>query len=145
MKLGVLVPLNLTATPEFLRALGTTAEKLGFNSLWVGEHVVMVDDYDPNFPVYEDGRMEYEEAADNAELDAFTSLAYLASITDRIRLGTAVIVLPQRNPVYTAKEAANVDWLSNGRLELGVGLGWQREEFEAVGVAYEKRGARSRS
>ena len=69
MKLGVLVPLNLTATPEFLRALGTTAEKLGFNSLWVGEHVVMVDDYDPNFPVYEDGRMEYEEAADNAELN----------------------------------------------------------------------------
>ena len=76
MKLGVLVPLNLTATPEFLRALGTTAEKLGFNSLWVGEHVVMVDDYDPNFPVYEDGRMEYEEAADNAEL-SMRSLPWL--------------------------------------------------------------------
>ena len=54
-------------------------------------------------------------------------------------------MLPQRNPVYTAKEAANVDWLSNGHLELGVGLGWQREEFEAVGAAYEQRGARSRS
>lgn len=145
MKLGVLVPLNPHATPAFLRVLGTTAEELGFNSLWVGEHVVMADDYDPNFPVYADGRMEHEQAADNVELDAFTSLAYLASITCKIRLGTGVIVLPQRNPVYTAKEAANVDWLSNGRLELGVGLGWQREEFEALGAVYEQRGARSRS
>lgn len=67
MKLGVLVPLNPTATPEFLRVLGTTAENLGFNSLWVGEHVVMADDYDPNFPVYADGRMEHEQAADNVE------------------------------------------------------------------------------
>ena len=75
MKLGVLVPLNPTATPAFLRALGTNAEKLGFHSLWVGEHVVMADDYDPNFPVYEDGKMEHENAADNAELDAFTSSA----------------------------------------------------------------------
>lgn len=145
MKLGILVPLNPTATPEFLHALGTNSERLGFHSLWVGEHVVMVDDYDPNFPVYEDGKMEHENAADNAELDAFTSLAYLAAITDKIRLGTGVIVLPQRNPVYTAKEAANVDWLSNGRLDLGVGLGWQKEEFEAVGASYEKRGGRSRS
>ena len=145
MKLGILVPLQRNATPEFIRALGTSAEEAGFNSLFVGEHVVITDHFDSQFPVYEDGKMEHVDAADNVELDTFTSLAYLASITNTIKLGTGVIVLPQRNPVYTAKEAANVDWLSNGRLVLGVGLGWLQEEFEVVNAPFEKRGARSTS
>jgi probable F420-dependent oxidoreductase len=89
--------------------------------------------------------MESELPEDNIELDTFTSLAYLAAITSKIRLGAGVIVLPQRNPVYTAKEAGNVDWLSNGRLVLGVGLGWLAEEFQAVGAPFGQRGARSRS
>lgn len=145
MKLGVLVPLQRNATPEFLQVLGRTAEEVGFNSLFVGEHVVITDHFESQFPVYEDGKMEHEKAEDNVELDAFTSLAYLAGITSSIKLGTGVIVLPQRNPVYTAKAAANVDWLSNGRLVLGVGLGWLREEFAVVGASFERRGARATS
>ena len=145
MKLGVLFPLNLYATPEFIRTFGTTAEQLGFHSLWIGEHVVITDHYDSKYPIYENGKMKKEHAEENVELDIFTSLAYLASITSTIRLGSGVCILPQRNPAYTAKEAANVDWLSNGRLDFGIGLGWLAEEFKAVGAPFEKRGARTRS
>ena len=145
MKLGVLVPLTRTASPEFLRVLGVTAEEVGFNSLFVGEHVVMTDQMDSTTDVYEDGQMQHEDAADNVELDPFTSLAYLASITNTIKLGTGIVVLPQRHPVYTAKEAANVDGLSDGRLILGVGLGWVREEYDVLAAPFAKRGARSSS
>ena len=145
MKLGVLVPLNLYSTPDLLRTFGTTAESLGFDSLWIGEHVVITDNYEANYPVSEDGQMPLEKVEDNVELDIFTSLAYLAAVTDRIRLGTGICVLPQRNPVYTAKEAGNVDWLSNGRLLFGVGLGWMAEEFKVVGASFAQRGARTRS
>lgn len=145
MKLGVLVPLNLYSTPELIRTFGTTAESLGFDSLWIGEHVVITDNYEANYPVSEDGQMPLENVEDNVELDIFTSLAYLAACTSRIRLGSAICVLPQRNPVYTAKEAGNVDWLSNGRLLFGVGLGWMAEEFKVVGAPFAQRGARTRS
>ena len=145
MKLGVLIPLNLYSTPELIRTFGTTAEALGFDSLWIGEHVVITDNYEANYPVSEDGQMPLENVEDNVELDIFTSLAYLAAHTSRIRLGSAICVLPQRNPVYTAKEAGNVDWLSNGRLLFGVGLGWMAEEFKVVGAQFEQRGARTRS
>ena len=145
MKLGVLIPLNLYSTPELIRTFGTTAEALGFDSLWIGEHVVITDNYEANYPVSEDGQMPLENVEDNVELDIFTSLAYLAAHTSRIRLGSAICVLPQRNPVYTAKEAGNVDWLSNGRLLFGVGLGWMAEEFKVVGAPFEQRGARTRS
>jgi len=142
VKLGILVPLQRHSTPEFIEALGTTAEEVGFNSLFVGEHVAITDSYESEFPAL-DGEMHHKDSADNVELDTFTSLAYLAAITRTIRLGTGVIVLPQRNPVYTAKAAANVDWLSKGRLVLGAGLGWLREEFEVVNAPFGKRGARS--
>jgi len=145
MKLGVLIPLNLYSTPELIHTLGTTTESLGFDSLWIGEHVVITDNYEANYPVSEDGQMPLEDVEDNVELDIFTSLAYLAAHTSRLRLGSAICVLPQRNPVYTAKEAGNVDWLSNGRLLFGVGLGWMAEEFKVVGAPFEQRGARTRS
>jgi probable F420-dependent oxidoreductase len=144
MKLGILVPLQKSATPEFIRAVGETSEKVGFNSLFVGEHVVITDTYESEFPALE-GEMHHKDSSDNVELDIFTSLAYLAAITKTIKLGTGVIVLPQRNPVYTAKEAATVDLLSNGRLILGSGIGWLKEEFEVVNAPFERRGARAES
>jgi probable F420-dependent oxidoreductase len=78
-------------------------------------------------------------------LEPFTALAFLAAVTKTLRLGTGICLLPQRNPVYTAKEAANVDFLSGGRLDLGIGVGWLAEEFRAVNVPFERRGARCRS
>ena len=143
MELGLCVPLRRYATPEFITTLGTVSERLGFDALWVGEHVVMFDDHASDFPLT--GERMPGDPDDNVEIDLFPSLAYLAAVTSRIRLGSYVAVLPQRNPVYTAKEAANVDWLSNGRFDFGVGLGWSKEEFAACDAEFARRGARCRS
>ncbi len=145
MKLGLCIPLVAPyASPEYIRTLGITAESVGFSSLWVGEHVVLFDEYDSAYPLAEDGKMP-GNTEENVELEPFSTLAYLAAHTSRIRIGTGVCVLPQRNPVYTAKEAANVDWLSGGRLNLGIGVGWLAEEYGALGASFARRGARCRS
>jgi probable F420-dependent oxidoreductase len=147
VKLGVCIPLvNPTATAEFVRRVGTVAEQLGFASLWVGEHVVLFDDHDSTYESAPgEDKTDAELESEQVELEPFTSLAYLAACTETIRLGTGVCVLPQRNPVYAAKEAANVDWLSGGRFEFGVGLGWLAEEYQAVGATFARRGARLES
>src|SRR5207245_10498366 len=77
-------------------------------------------------------------------LEPFTALAFLAAATDRIRLGTGICLVPQRNPVYTGKEVAAVDWLSNGRFDFGIGVGWLAEEYAAVAVPFDHRGDRCR-
>ncbi len=142
MKLGICNPLvSPYASPEFIKILGERSEELGFNSIWVGEHVVLFDDYESRYPIAEDGKMP-GEAEENVELEPFSSLAFISAHTRSIKIGTGVCVLPQRNPVYTAKEAANVDWLSSGRLILGIGVGWLAEEFAAVNATFKKRGAR---
>jgi probable F420-dependent oxidoreductase len=141
MKLGVFLPF---ATPvadgPFLRAVGEAAEGAGFDSLWVAEHVVLFDEYASKYPYSADGRIP--AGGTSGILEPFGALSYLAACTSRIRLGTGICLVPQRNPVYTAKEAANVDWLSAGRLDLGVGVGWLAEEFRAVAVPFERRGER---
>ena len=143
MQIGIFAPTgNPFATPEYLSALGRHAEKRGFHSLWVGEHVVLFDEYRSRYPYAMDGRIPL--GGETGMLEPFTSLAFLASCTERIRLGTGICLLPQRNPVYTAKEVATLDWLSNGRVDFGVGIGWLREEFEALNVPWERRAARTR-
>jgi probable F420-dependent oxidoreductase len=149
MKLGLLIPLiSRYATPAFIRTLGVTAERLGFQTIWVGEHSVMFDQQDSKYPMAEslgtDGKM-LGNPEDRVELMPFTALAYLAAVTTRVGLGTATIVMPQRNPVYTALETSNVDWLSNGRMKLGIGVGWCKEEYEVLAAPFENRGARSGS
>jgi len=144
MKLGVFCPLaSPVADTAFVRAFGETAERLGFDSLWVAEHVVLFDEYASKYPYAADGKIPARPTS--GVLEPLTSLAYLAAVTSRIRLGTGILLVPQRNPVYTAKEAANVDWLSGGRLDLGVGVGWLAEEFRAVNVPWQRRGERTRS
>jgi probable F420-dependent oxidoreductase len=144
MKLGLFVPLaSPFATAGYLRELGSAAESLGFDSLWVAEHVVLFDDYASRYPYSPDGRIP--AGGESGILEPFTALASLAAVTERIRLGTGICLVPQRNPVYTAKEVAAVDWLSGGRLDFGVGVGWLAEEFRAVDVPFERRGARCRS
>jgi probable F420-dependent oxidoreductase len=144
MKLGVFCPLaSPVADAAFVRTFGETAERLGFDSLWVAEHVVLFDEYGSKYPYSPDGKIPARPTS--GVLEPLTSLAYLAAVTTRIRLGTGILLVPQRNPVYTAKEAANVDWLSNGRLDLGVGVGWLAEEFRAAGVPWARRGERTRS
>jgi probable F420-dependent oxidoreductase len=132
---------NPFTTPELLAAIAAEAEARGIATIWVGEHVVTFEQYTSSYPYSDDGRLPVPPEV--GLLEPFTTLSYLAALTARVRLGTAMCLLPQRNPVYTAKEVATLDWLSNGRVDLGVGVGWLREEFEALDVPWEHRGARA--
>ena len=143
MRFGLVAALSSPiATPEYLTTLVRAAEDRGYHSLWVPEHVVLFDEYGSRYPYAEDGRVPI--GGSNGELEPFTALVFLAARSSTIRLGTGICLVPQRNPVYTAKEACAVDWLSKGRLDLGVGIGWLAEEFAAVGVPWKGRAARTR-
>ncbi|MEX2394416.1 MAG: LLM class F420-dependent oxidoreductase [Actinomycetota bacterium] len=143
MKVGLFAPLaNPWATPEYLATLAQGAEERGFHSLWVAEHVVLFDDYASKYPYAHDGKIP--AGGENGMFEPFTSLAFLAANSSTIRLGTGICLVPQRNPVYTAKEVAAVDWLSNGRFDFGVGIGWLAEEFFAVEKPFERRADRCR-
>jgi probable F420-dependent oxidoreductase len=128
-------------TAELLSAVGREAEERGVGTIWVGEHVVTFEDYASSYPYSDDGRIPLPTGT--GLLEPFTTLAFLAAQTSRVRLGTAMCLLPQRNPVYTAKEVATLDWLSHGRVDFGVGVGWLREEFDALEVPWAQRGART--
>ena len=142
MDVGVFVPLgNGNATPEIMRAVGREVEARGFESIWVPEHVVLFDDYESEYPFSPDGK--FPGGGDTGMLEPLTALTYLAAVTDRVRLGTGICLVPQRNAVYTAKQVTDLDNLSNGRVDFGIGVGWLREEFEAIGVPFEKRGQRT--
>lgn len=116
-------------------------EDANFHSLWMPEHVLLFEDYDSPYPYSKDGKVPLEPQ--NVPIEPFTALSFLAGQTSRIRLGTGITILPQRNPVYFAKQAADVDVISGGRLDLGIGVGWLAEEFAALGVPFERRGART--
>lgn len=142
MQIDVFVPLGAqNASPGFVRTLGPAIEERGFGGVWVPEHVVLFDDYDSDYPYTDDGRMP--GTGDMGLLDPLIALTYLAAVTDRIRLGTGICILPQRNPIYTARQVADIDVLSGGRLDLGIGVGWLREEFDALNVPWERRGRRT--
>ncbi len=142
MDVGVFVPLgNGNATAEILRAVGRETEDRGFESIWVPEHVVLFDEYESSYPYSPDGK--FPGGADSGMLEPLQALTYLAAVTDRVRLGTGICLVPQRNPVYTAKAVTDLDNLSGGRADFGVGIGWLREEFEAVAMPFEQRGRRT--
>jgi probable F420-dependent oxidoreductase len=126
-------------TPEGAIALATTAEDLGYESLWTVEHVVVPADYASAYPYSPTGRMPGTE--DVPIPDPLVWLTWAAAHTTRIRLATGILILPQRNPVILAKETATLDLLSGGRLTLGVGVGWLQEEFDAIGVPFAERSA----
>jgi len=132
---------TLNVNPEFARALGPTLEERNFESLWVAEHVVLFDDYESSYPYDDSGR--FPGAGDSGLLEPWTALSYVAATTTTLRLGTGICLVGQRNPVYTAKQVADVDVLSGGRVDFGIGIGWLREEYEAVAMPFDHRGARS--
>ncbi|HXF97078.1 MAG TPA: TIGR03619 family F420-dependent LLM class oxidoreductase [Gaiellaceae bacterium] len=122
--------------PTLARAL----EDAGFDSLWVSDHVVMPREVRSRYPFSPDGRPTWP--AETPYVDAIVALALMAAATERPALGTAVLVLPLRQPVVAAKQLASIDIASGGRLCLGVGSGWLREEFEALNVPFQSRGSR---
>jgi probable F420-dependent oxidoreductase len=132
---------NPFTTPELLAELAAQAEARGIHGIWVGEHVVLFDQYASRYPYAADGRIPAPPGS--GLFEPITTLSFLAAQTSTVRLGTAMVLLPQRNPVYTAKEVATLDWLSKGRVDFGVGVGWLREEFEVCNVDWARRGART--
>ena len=142
MKIGFFaVGIGATVEPSVLRAVAGAAERLGFATLWAPEHVVLVEEYASKYP-YSSGR--FPGGADIPIADPFTTLAYAAACTSTIRLGTGICLVPEHNPLVLAKTAATLDRLSGGRFILGAGVGWLAEEFAALGIPFERRGARTR-
>ncbi|HXZ87107.1 MAG TPA: LLM class F420-dependent oxidoreductase [Candidatus Binataceae bacterium] len=142
MKLGLMfVNSGPFSNPDLLAHLAQKAEQCGFESLWTVEHVVIPKGYQTPYPYSKDGKIPGGE--DVPIPDPLLPLAYAAAVTKRIRLATGVVILPQRHPLYVAKEMATLDLLSGGRTILGIGSGWLKEEFEALGLDFHARGART--
>lgn len=139
MKVGLLfVNSGYYARPDLFGHLAVTAERVGVESLWSVEHVVIPHNYESKYPYSKTGRIPGEENSDIP--DPLIPLAYAAALTKKVRLATGILILPQRHPLYTAKEVATVDVLSKGRMILGIGSGWLKEEFDALGLDFGKRG-----
>jgi len=126
---------------ETLEALATTSEEVGFESLWTADHSVVPIDYGSRYPYSADGRLPGQP--DTPIPDPMLLLTYAAALTSRLRLATGVMILPQRHPIYVAKAFATLDVLSRGRAIAGVGIGWLEEEFNALGIPFRERAART--
>jgi probable F420-dependent oxidoreductase len=116
-----------------LARISSLAEELGYDSIWAGEHVVLPTPRRPPSPM----------DPTDAILDPLVALAFIAGHTEHVRLGTGIVILPQRNPLVLAKQLASLDWLSGGRLMFGLGVGYLEPEMTAIGVPMERRGTRS--
>ncbi|MCI0455311.1 MAG: TIGR03619 family F420-dependent LLM class oxidoreductase [Candidatus Dadabacteria bacterium] len=127
MKFGIAVPnFGMYANKDSILKIAKIAEDLGFDSIWVSDHIVIPESH---------------QGFGNVFYEPLVTLSYIASLTTRIHLGTSVIILPYRNPLVLAKMLSTLDVISDGRLILGVGAGWLKEEFQALGASYEKRGS----
>jgi probable F420-dependent oxidoreductase len=141
MKVGLHVPqVGPNARPEIIAPFARAAEDAGFDSLWVFDHVVLAKEQVSVYPYSPDGKMGFNPQ--NDFLEALTLMTYLAGVTTRVQLGSSVLVVPMRQPVYLAKVLASLDRLSGGRAILGAGVGWWQEEFEVLGRPFDRRGAR---
>jgi probable F420-dependent oxidoreductase len=118
------------------------ADRVGFESLWIPEHVAIPHDYQSRYPYRPEGKLPGDDEDMNWP-EPLLCLSYVAAVTKKIRLGTIVIILPLRHPLYIAKEMATLDVLSGGRANLGIGSGWLKEEFEALGLDFHVRGKRT--
>ena len=140
MKVGI-IPINIgVQSAGDIVQTAQLVESLGYESVWTFEHVVVPVNYDSKYPYNKSGNMG--AAPETNFVDPLIALAAVAASTTTLRLATGVNILSQVNPIYMAKQAASLDFISNGRFMLGVGIGWLREEFEALGVPFERRGAR---
>ena len=128
--------------PGLTLELAQAGEEAGFESLWTVEHTVMPASYTSSYPYSEDGKIAGGNSAIDLP-DPTVWMAYVAGATKTIKLASGIIILPQHNPVVLAKQIATLDHLSGGRVLLGIGVGWLKEEFDAIGVPFEARGRRA--
>jgi probable F420-dependent oxidoreductase len=147
MDVGVTIPhTGRYASPEWVREYCTTAEQLGFDSVWGVDHLVMPHHTDSDYTLGRKPAKIGDDAVSgllSPNYEMMTTLTWVAGFTERVRLGTAVAVLPIRNAVHNARALATLDIYSGGRVVYGVGVGWLREEAEAMGMPWDRRGARS--
>jgi probable F420-dependent oxidoreductase len=140
MKIGI-DPLNVGyGDPETIVRIAKKAEEVGIESVWTFEHVIVPESYESRYPYHPAGKMPI--TPDVPLVDPLVTLAYVAGATTTLKLGTGVNILPQANPLLVAKQVASLDFLSGGRFLFGVGAGWLKEEYDALGVPFERRGAR---
>jgi probable F420-dependent oxidoreductase len=128
------------AEPDHAATLAVAAEAAGYESLWTAQHVVLPVSYESRYPYAESGTLPGSTSL--ALPDPLVWLAWVGALTSRIRLATGVFILPQQHPLVVAKQVATLDRLTGGRVILGVGAGWLREEFEALGADFDQRGRR---
>ena len=142
MKVGIaFANIGPFGSAEGAAAVGRSAEAAGIDSLWTVEHVVYPDEYGSTYPYDDSGRMAM--APDTDLTDPLTWLTWVGAHTSTLRLATGILILPERNPVVLAKQLGTMDALTGGRVDLGIGVGWLREEFDALGIPWERRGART--
>ncbi len=127
-------------TPQMIGDFARSAEAIGLDSLWMGEHVVLFDKTEFPYPGSANGKLPVPDGG--GMLDTVATFGYLAACTTTLRFGTGITLLPQRNPVYTAKEFTTLDWLTGGRIDFGIGVGWCKEEVIACGYNFDDRGKR---
>ena len=144
---GVMLPLaaGQITSGDFLREWVAVVEECEVESVWGIEHVVLADEYDPNYPYSENGQIPGGSGAAVGARpmpDPLDTLAFVAAVSETVKLGTSVVIAPLHSPAVLAKRVSTIDNLSGGRMVLGLGIGWQREEYEAVGVPFRQRGAR---
>lgn len=143
MKFGLIAPYAQAPVEDgaYAHAFGALAEELGFESVWAVDHVVMCREVTSRYPYHPSGKSPFH--VDVVQPDPLVWLTWVAAATARLRLATGILILPQRNPVVLAKTCASLDRLCGGRLVLGIGVGWVREEAEAVGSDFATRGPRT--
>ena len=142
MKIGLMfVNTGPFSDPHLFGHLAQTAERCGIESIWTVEHVVIPQGYKSPYPYSSTGKIPGGEEVPIP--DPLLPLAYAAALTTRIKLSTGVVILPQRHPLYVAKEIATLDVLSQGRVIFGIGSGWLKEEFDSLGLDFHTRGART--
>ncbi len=141
MEYGMAITLTMGGSPEDILTLARAIKERGVHSLYVPEHVITFDDIQSPFPYTETGEIPGGQVI--SAMDPLMVLGWLAGQTKTVRLTTSVCTIPQRHPVFTARHAANVDILSGGRLDFGVGIGWLKGEFDALHVPFNGRGART--
>ncbi|MGH2759261.1 MAG: LLM class F420-dependent oxidoreductase [Actinomycetota bacterium] len=138
MKIGMMFAnVVLFGTRDGARALAEAANESGIESLWTVEHVVVPEGYESPYPYSPSGKMPGPETSPIP--DPLAWISFVGALTNNVKLATGILILPQRNPLILAKECATIDVLTNGRLILGVGIGWLAEEFEAIGVPFDER------
>ncbi len=142
MKIGYFaIGMGPLTEPAMIKTVATATERLGFSTLWAPEHVVLLSEYASRYP-YSAG--EFPMPIETPIGDPFITLTYAAAVTSKIRLATGICLVPEHNPLVLAKVVATADRLSGGRFILGTGIGWLEEEFQAIGITWERRAHRTR-